>query len=933
MSNTLRRLLESLKSGPLGKRERQPKKVDISPEPRAPRRKSQKLANKRITLTSRVDPVAPDGFYLYTLKGTNELLDVDQLVKKYGGDAQLAVLEYDETQQFNFDAKEVVSEEIVSGRVEVMIRFWGYTSHFDMKIWADECTYSGFNEAYARFKGAKGLDAAKKTSPLELVLPKSADFLPSPTILPIVDNDELYLEDMDCDSDPIVQQPVPKEKEECNAIPSLELIPEKVVPVEKDQFKDAGKKRKAKQAKPFFEEVSGMPLRKRNEAAVQVECISDEESSDALPPATKKKLTKAQFKKKVVDPQNSSDLRTQGALAGLFFQSTDIDETFLCKLCDKGIKSGGGVSNLVKHLLRMHKSEWEKCKKDHQGGNDAKKFVQDIVSARRGSEKKQLPLDKWFDNGTVTTLASRNLALLVWAIRHQIAFYPFEPKQEWKQFADASKLVLDSPYQMKKSTETLSSVIQSMAEERFANCTGISITGDMWSAFTGHKSLVMTYHALDPVSFDMKHHVLDLMPISGNATGNLLSECLHARVARHLKPKQKLVAVVFDSGANMLKAADVAHYTLHPCIAHAIKGTIDAVCGDAPMANEANLYDSQAALDFRTIKNVANTLRMTKWLDSALKGEEEDMLTLILECVTRWEAKFLSLKRFISLKDRLVKCRLLTEYYKQVEIKSEIAADVFSNVFFRRLEGHMNVLKVFHDVSVLSQAENQCSIAWIPSWIWKIQKACNEANTTFGSKLGEAVRSRLVHKFLIGVTPCINAALLNPITAKKVKSHLGGTCIDEIWKAIISEAVSAADADQDSEEVTVRTSILEGTRLLLQKRMKEWREALTKDPRRWDDCVFGFWRECANDVAAFKEIASHYLGIPATSAPSERTFSSTGGVVDHKRNKIGDELLENLTICRDYILQKNVYTFEGLLKALEKAMAEKRDKEVEKVDQ
>jgi hypothetical protein len=55
--------------------------------------------------------------------------------------------------------------------------------------------------------------------------------------------------------------------------------------------------------------------------------------------------------------------------------------------------------------------------------------------------------------------------------------------------------------------------------------------------------------------------------------------------------------------------------------------------------------------------------------------------------------------------------------------------------------------------------------------------------------------------------------------------------------------------------------------------------------------------------------------------------------VDHKRNKISDELLENLTICRDYILQKNVYTFEGLLKALEKAMAEKRDKEVEKVDQ
>lgn len=354
-------LSRSLKPGSLGKRERQGKKLEVSPEPYNKTRTGKFLKKtervKRLAFISRVDPVTPNGLYLYTVKGTNEQLDVDQLVKTYGGDAQLAILEFDETQQFNFDVQEVVSEELMDGRAEATIRFRGYSSHFDMKIWVDECTYDGFDEAYARFKGAKTLDTTVKSSPI------------------VIDDDELYLEDMDCDSDPIVKQPVPKEKEECNAIPSLEMMPEKIATVPEEKY--AWKKRKAKQAK-------------HNEAAMQAECISDEESSDALPQATKKKLTKAQFKRKIVDPQNSSDLRTQGALAGLFFQSTDTEDTFLCKLCDKGKKAGGNSSNLVKHLVLVHGSEWDKCRKDHRGGNDAKKFVQDIVSARRGGEKKQL---------------------------------------------------------------------------------------------------------------------------------------------------------------------------------------------------------------------------------------------------------------------------------------------------------------------------------------------------------------------------------------------------------------------------------------------------------------------------------------------------------------------------------------------------------------
>ena len=52
---------------------------------------------------------------------------------------------------------------------------------------------------------------------------------------------------------------------------------------------------------------------------------------------------------------------------------------------------------------------------------------------------------------------------------------------------------------------------------------------------------------------------------------------------------------------------------------------------------------------------------------------------------------------------------------------------------------------------------------------------------------------------------------------------------------------------------------------------------------------------------AFAKCAQMLFSIPAGSAPSERSFSSTGRIYSNLRNSLEPAHLEMLVVCRDYI--------------------------------
>ncbi len=292
-------------------------------------------------------------------------------------------------------------------------------------------------------------------------------------------------------------------------------------------------------------------------------------------------------------------------------------------------------------------------------------FLKNILA---GAEKMGKPgastqstMRSWLQDGAVHNLAKTRLSLLAWAIKSSIPFSPFDAK-EFGEFANHAGFSLDSAYEMKKKTATLHSVFEDLAEARLANCISVSITANMWTSLADGHYLVLTYHGIDPRTFEMVHHVLDLQVVYGSATGNLIATVVRDRIKAHLGESKHVVALVLDSGSNMLKSGKILGIQVQKCFAHGLKGVIDAVCGKEPTKKQPQLHETDVTLDIASVRDVVELLRMSSWLKDDVLGE--DTLELILENITHWEGLFLAVQRFLKLKDKLKGNKTLLQYFR-----------------------------------------------------------------------------------------------------------------------------------------------------------------------------------------------------------------------------------------------------------------------------
>jgi hypothetical protein len=919
-----------------------------------------KKGDKRLVLLSRHDPVAPGGYFRYCANDpSSEPLPLDTLLEQYGALAQNLVLKFDNQNDVDFRVAEVVEETLISRKTHVLIRFSGYPPLFDMLFDTMSAPYEGFVDAYERFKALKAAalesDAVKEgqasSSDLEL-LPMEVDM--------INDKDTgKWKEEADHADD--CEDDVAAEAKFHEALGAEEPEVQAVQPAktrEKRRDSKANSNAGMIAVSPPLSPAPSPPVpiratkkgtsSKKRDKRVEVESDVDSSASgdgehEERSGVPRKKISKAQFKRGVeLDNVETSMLKTKASLAALFYERVEgVEDIFCCKLCLQQKKSKSNLSNLIHHLDNMHKENWEALRREHIAKRDVIAFAKTLFTqiGKTGTKKlSQSSLKMWVQDGSLHKLAKTKLSLLVWAIKSHLPFYPFDSK-EFIEFANQAGFAADSAYLMKKHTATLRSLFQRNAEERLAQCSSVSISADMWTSVADSHYLVMTYHGIDPKTFELVHHLLDLQVVHASATGNLIGTLIKNRIEAHWGQNKHVVALVVDSGANMLKSGKILNIQVQRCFGHGLKGVIDAVCGKEASVKQAHLYEREASLDLITVKAIVELLHMNEWMRKEVLGSDDETLDFVLENSTRWEGRFLALQRFLRLKDKLKSCKILRDYFQVVQHKATVADDILSKSFFYRLEKHLDLLKVFHEISVLSQYENQSSIAWIPSWIWKIKDACRASGSALGTKLGMAIEERLVPKYFCANGLALKAALLNPYLSSKIEKKLDKGMVKETWNDIAKDAANARDLqiDIDSDESKEHQAILLAARPLLQRHMKQWREIKREEAKNngpevlleRDASLFDFWRSCrANfallSIATFIPVASRYLGIPATSAPSERSFSSSGLAVTKLRNRLGHDLLEHILLCRDWILQP-CYSFNDTVKALEDAFADEEN--------
>ena len=69
---------------------------------------------------------------------------------------------------------------------------------------------------------------------------------------------------------------------------------------------------------------------------------------------------------------------------------------------------------------------------------------------------------------------------------------------------------------------------------------------------------------------------------------------------------------------------------------------------------------------------------------------------------------------------------------------------------------------------------------------------------------------------------------------------------------------------------------------------------LSTKPLAVDQCPLFWWKENADSYPIFSLVAKQYLGIPSTSVPCERVFSTSGNVITKKRAALTPENAEML---------------------------------------
>ena len=602
-------------------------------------------------------------------------------------------------------------------------------------------------------------------------------------------------------------------------------------------------------------------------------------------------------------------------------------------------QTAGATSNLISHARTWHLELLEgliKCYNDHRSVAD--EFEGILLAATPPSSSKK-DLRAHFNTVSRSKVGfETQLSLLIMIVGCSLPFAIIDSRH-FKDWMTVVGLQIQSEGTIKKM---LLPLYECVLEEQLSfvrKCGFFSITFDMWTSISKQKYLVATYHTMDE-GFEMFSAPLDLIPMPCSAFGEFIAGIIQSRQASHKFDECVFMASFSDSGSNckmargMLTPGDD-----EPCFHHTLKLMLDDVIGGAEGGGQASNGD--VALDLLSVGLLVAVVRASSQLRSKISSAAGDAgiekLELIAANITRWEGRYSALKRFVQLQGALValhKEGIFLPYV--VKSKNSFPPDFLKETFFRRLITYEQLLKRFHLISKAGQSQTEPTLSCVSHWVWSMEDEILAESEDDGAVLKRlkqdllASSKRRMSVFVaierdedgdVAIVPNpIKAGLLDPRHSHEVQGRLAADELQAAKGAIIADTLSLI-RDEEMHE-PIRTA-MEGSFGVLLKRMP-------KAPG-FAGSALTWWRDLRKSDAAM--VLSHFfvsarifLSMPAGGAPSECVFSSTTDMVTKKRNCLGDDSLEQMTIVRHFVRSPR-YNFSAVAKKMEENAAKQKREE------
>ena len=295
-----------------------------------------------------------------------------------------------------------------------------------------------------------------------------------------------------------------------------------------------------------------------------------------------------------------------------------------CKICGKQLAYHGGTSNLRDHLTNIHPVKYQGCSSTSTSieGPMDRMFKTKCCSNARSKEITDKIVNMIVrDTRPIRIVECEGFRELIHCLepgfvmpsRQSIKLIVFRKHQECKS----------------KLTTLLSSV------------TSLSLTTDIWTSEANDAYITVTVHFI--ASWEIRSFVLGTREFPGHHTGAAISDAI-AEICSEYNIENKVSTIVHDEAANMLlslrilgDSADEEHFESISCNAHRLQ-----LCLKKGLS--VDVIDRMVRCSSKLVGHFKHSALATNALTKRQEQMNINKKKLIQHCATRWNSTFHMLK-------------------------------------------------------------------------------------------------------------------------------------------------------------------------------------------------------------------------------------------------------------------------------------------------
>lgn len=409
----------------------------------------------------------------------------------------------------------------------------------------------------------------------------------------------------------------------------------------------------------------------------------------------------------------------------------------------------------------------------------------------------------------------------------------------------------------------------------------VAWTSDCWSSRSQNSYISVTTHFLDS-NWVPKNYTLASEELSERHTAANLTDKLE-NIMEHWQLNGKVTAVVTDNAQaaqNAVRDLDVCFNTGVTCAAHSLQLCI----------NKALKYEDGADLCEKASKIVAH-FRHSNVATTALEKKQDQLglkpLKLIQNCITRWDSTFAMIERLLS--NRCAVTNVLTD---RAITKSAVAERLeISEREWLNLEKLAKLLKPLQVATTVFCSDSHSPISIVRPIIYTLRDKHlhqSDDDDVMIKQIKKILRDELTTRFnlvydcYIGVDTRQVASFLDP-RYKDLLTESAEARID-IRKFVREQLIAEPIEEQEDNSQETAMDFLFQSAPKCNSSLAQLEMYLSEPQISHNMDTFEWWATREKRYPALADLARKYLCIPATSASSERVFSTAGNIVTSKRN-------------------------------------------------